>query len=104
MKIQITYMYVTYPGGRQSFASTLRAIPDELPERPPEEKQIKELDPGRAASLIQYMLTNGKSVFVDDRLLAPILTEITDYLTSEMLCRLYCVEPVQQTEAAFNAL
>lgn len=91
MKIQIPFIYVTYPGGRPAYAALLGSIQNELPKRPPDISQIKELDTSRAASLILLMLSCGKTVFVDNKLLQLVLDEISSGTTSEMLSRIYTV-------------
>lgn len=91
----IPNMYVTFVGGRNSFASFLETIPDELPGKPPSVKEIKEIREGLAPRIILHMLANQKKVFVDKRLLAPVLDDLVCYVPSEMLSRLYCVSGIK---------
>lgn len=90
MRINIPYMFLTVPGGRNTYADFLATIPDELPGRPPDVKEIKEIPDSQAPVLVLHMLSCGKTVFADQKLLDN--PHVLDYLTSEMLDRLYCVE------------
>ena len=90
MKIMIPHMFLTVPGGRKAYADFLATIPDELPRRAPEAREVKEIGLPKAPRIILHMLSCGKTVFADQRLLND--PHVLDYLTSEMLDRLYCVE------------
>lgn len=83
-------MFLTVPGNRDRFANFLAAIRDELPRRPPDAEEIKEIPDSQAPRLVLHMLSCGKTVFADQRLLRN--PHMLDYLTSEMMDRLYSVE------------
>ena len=90
MRITIPYMFLTVPGGRNTYADFLATIPDELPRRPPDAREVKEVPDLLAPRIILHMLSCGKTVFADQRLLGN--PHVLDYLTSEMMDRLYRVE------------
>ena len=83
-------MFLTVPGNRDRFANFLATIGDELPGRPPDVKEIKEIPDLQAPRVVLHMLSCGKTVFADQRLMDN--PRMLDYLTSEMLDRLYSVE------------